>query len=482
MAGPHLRIRWARLAALAALLGPASAAAEPPVAPARAPLAPRRPLILLPTLIADGLSLRRPRAADAELVPLCKSLDTLLTDTAQDLGLTVDLTPRATPAPARLGDAELLQQARRLGGSVVLTSLRILPSGSGQIELRVVVADPSARALHVRSERIPRDEIPVRAVVMLRDLTADLAASKRASSPAMPAVPTAPAAAPARSSGRVALLITTALFGGFAGYSIQRASGSNDPRVLLPLIAVGAGVGLGGSVLAAEEWDVGPGEAFYIAAGELWPTLAGQLIYAGRFSHRVETDRWVFGLAFGVSGLTLATLGLTLHGMSQGGALLAHSGGGFGMVLGGLTEVMVRGDIHTTPSSGLGFGAALGWLAASAAAIHVRTPPSRVLFVDLGALAGGLAGAAAGSPFLIRDPSAARQRAWAGFTAGGALIGATVALILTREKRPSSPAKEKRAGLLLAGTGAPALGVLGESTVGGQRAPILGVGWQGALF
>jgi hypothetical protein len=83
---------------------------------------------------------------------------------------------------------------------------------------------------------------------------------------------------------------------------------------------------------------------------------------------------------------------------------------------------------------------------------------------------------------LIRDPSAVRQRAWAGLTAGGALIGATVALILTRDRRSSPPAKEKRAGLLLAETGAPVIGVLGESAVGGRRAPILGVGWQGALF
>src|SRR5262249_17259721 len=160
--------------------------------------------------------------------------------------------------------------------------------------------------------------------------------------------------------------------GGFAGYSIQRASGSSDPRVLYPLLAVGAGVGLGGSLLAAGEGGVGYGEAFYIAAGEIWPTLAGELIYVGRFSPRTPADPRFFGLVGGVSGLTLATLGLTLHGMSEGGALLAHSGGGFGMVLGGLTEIMVRGDVHTTPAAGLGYGAALGWLAASAAAIHAQ--------------------------------------------------------------------------------------------------------------
>jgi hypothetical protein len=357
----------------------------------------------------------------------------------------------------------------------VLPSLRALPGAPGEIELRLVLADASAGALRVQSARVARDNIPVRAVILLRDLTGD---AGRVARPA-PEAPRSILAKPAWSTGRAALLISEGLFGGFFGYSIQRSSGADDPRLLYPLILVGAGIGVGGAIIAAEEWEVGPGEAFYIAAGEVWPTLAGHLIYAGRFSPRQESDRWVFGLVGGTTGLALATLGLTLHGMSEGGALLAHSGGGFGLGLGALAEAFARGDLRKAPWAGMGYGAAVGWLAASAAAIHVRLAPSRVLFLDLGALLGGLGGAALGSPLLVNEPDAARVRAWLGITGGGAVAGAAIAVLATRGARAAVTRPGERARVL---PGLPALGVIGESaTASGERAPIVGVGWRGVL-
>jgi hypothetical protein len=458
------------------------AAAAPPAKPPAA--AATRTTVLLPAAIAEGGALRAPGAGDADLAAVAQALDALLPDTAQDLGMAVDRGARPAVDPASLGDAELLQKARAAGGILVLPSLRAVAGAPSEVELRLVLADPAARSLHVRSERVARDDVPVRAVVMLRDLAADAgsAAARPAPGPPVGPSPGGVLATPAHSSGRPILLVAATLFGGFAGYSIQRASSSDDPRVLYPLLAVGAGIGLGGSIIASEEWDVGPGEAGYVAAGVVWPTLAGHLLYQGRFAPRTESDRWLFGLVGGTTGLTLSILGLTLHGMSEGGALMAHSGGSFGLVLGGLTEALVKGDIHATPFSGMGYGASLGWMAAAALATQVNVAPTRVLTVDLGALLGGLGGAAAASPLLINDPSPTRQRGWVGATAGSTVLGATIALIASRERAPApaAPSKPKAEDKPVA-LGLPSLGVLGESRIGALSAPILGVSLGGVI-
>jgi len=43
--------------------------------------------------------------------------------------------------------------------------------------------------------------------------------------------------------------------------------------------------------------------------------------------------------------------------MSEGGAVLAHSGGAAGTLLGGLTEMAYRGSTDLTPERGMGYGA-----------------------------------------------------------------------------------------------------------------------------
>jgi hypothetical protein len=160
--------------------------------------------------------------------------------------------------------------------------------------------------------------------------------------------------------------------------------------------------------------------------------------------------------------------------MGEGGALLAHSGGGLGLVFGGLAESFARGDIRRTPFAGAGYGAGLGWLAAAALATQVEVQPTRVLFVDLGAFLGGLGGAALSSPFLFGEETQNKQRAFIGITAGSALVGGAVAMWATRESKTA-----KAASLLRWGT--PQLGMIGESEIGSRHAPIIGVGWSGPL-
>jgi hypothetical protein len=412
---------------------------------------------------------------------MATGLDALLSDTAQDLGLNVDLTYRAPASSAQVLESELVAQARAMGGILVAPSLELLPGGD--VEIRLLLADARSRALKLRVERVARDDLAVRAVVMLRDLVLEARASgsglAATSSPWLEA-PRGVLATPALSAGRATLAINATLWGGLVGFSIQRASGSDDPRLLYPLLAVGAGIGLGGAIIVAEEWDVGVGDAWYLVSGAWWPTISAHLVYEGRFADLpggtdLGDERWTFGLIGSTAGITLATLGLTLRGVSEGGALLAHSGGGLGFVLGGLTELAARGDIYRVPFAGMGYGAGLGWLAAAAAATVVDVSPSRVLAIDLGGIVGGLGGAALGSPLLFDEPTAGQQRAWLGITAGGSLLGAGFAWSMTRA---GSRKKVEPRG---ASVGLPLPGILGESVIGERRAPVIGLQWRGML-
>jgi hypothetical protein len=453
-------IRWLARAVAFVLTGaPAlAAAADPPAisAPASASM------VLLPTMIAEGDRMRPPRAADGEIGRLAQALDVLLADTAQDLGLSL--------IPPPLGAGSLVDRARAAHGLVLAPSLRA--AGDGAVELRLALADPEARGVDVRKERVARADLQVQAVILLRDLVRRH--GRAAARPPAAAPKPAARSSPLTSPGRITLIASGTFFGGFVGYSIQRASGSDDPRLLYPLLAVGAGVGFGASLVAAGEWDVKMGDAWYWSAGVMWPSAAGHLLFQGRFAGKWrDNDRWVFGLLGGTAGATLASLGLVLRSMDAGNAIIAHSGGGLGLAFGALVEMAARGDTKHTPFAGMGYGAGLGWLAAAAVATQVHASPLRVLAVDLGIVAGGLAGAGLASPLLVAGKaSEGKQRAWAGIAAGSAVAGGVVAAIIARPRRPTKIADLH---------GQPLIGVLGESRLGPLSAPILGAGWSGVL-
>jgi hypothetical protein len=414
----------------------------------------------------------------ADLQTLAGQLDMLLADTAQDLGLSLDL-GRHDNAPDE--DVDLVAAAEARQTMLVAPSIR---ERDGDIELRLVLVEPGSKRLVVRIERVARADIELRAVLMLRDLVTDRSGRVEPPRERRPQRPSA-FAVPTRSVGKTALAVNGTIFGGLIGYSIQRASGSDDPRLLYPLLAVGAGGGLVASVLVAEEWDIGVGDAWFLSSGAWWPTLAGHLIHAGRFGayapHRQgpihEGERWTAGLVASATGLSFATLGLAWRRMSDGDAAMAHSGGGFGFVLGGITEAFIRGDIGSLPMAGAGYGAGLGWLGAATLSLFLRPSTSRVVGVDLGMLMGGLGGAALGSPLLLDSPSVAQQRGWLGMTGGLALVGGTIGWFVTRPKSSSAvkPTKKAEANWSL-----PVLGLLGESRAGDRRAPVLGLSWSGA--
>jgi hypothetical protein len=373
------------------------------------------------------------------------SLDALLTDTAQDLGLTVDLTERPEEDRPPYGEHDLVALAERSGKLTVLPMLRIRPrtARDGLVELRVLAARPGSRNLITRVEMVEPGDLSVRAVVMLRDVVTEAGPSTVVG--AVEHQPP-PAPEPAFSSGRAILAATGTLFGGFMGYSLQRASGSDDPRLLYPLMTVGAGVGLGGAIIVADEWDVGVGDAWYLGAGALWPAVGSHLIYEGHFaesSTMAEGEQWGFGLVASTVGLGLSAVGLVHRPMGYGGASLAHSGGGAGLVVGALTELAVTGSEEEVPLSGMGYGALGGWLLGTSAAMLIRPPADRVLTIDLGIVLGGLAGASAASPLLFDETTPNDVRGWAAAAGGGMLAGGAVAWYLTRDDSDPEPAPDE---------------------------------------
>jgi hypothetical protein len=371
-------------------------------------------------------------APDAGIDELLPTVDRLVTEAVQDLELTLALQPRdARETPT---DDALIERARE--SWVVLPTLE--REGS-LLRLRIVAVRPGTRVLLIRSEAARQDELDVRVAVMMRDLLRSRPEASEGVPRAAPPVEVQEPREP-RSSGRAVLALNAAVFGGYVGYSIQAASGSSDERLVYPLVALGTGVGLGASMLVADEWDVSVGRAWFLSAGLWWPASSGLLLAA---HHDVESeDRYVYGVVAGTGGVALAVAGLSLSEVTDGDALLAHSGGVLGMGLGGLTQLFVDGSTSKTPIGGMGYGAAAGTLGAGVLATQINVKASRLLLIDLGATLGALTGAAAGSPLLLvnQKESKPRTRAWLGGIFAGSLLGAGIGWYSTR-KGEAEPAR-----------------------------------------
>jgi hypothetical protein len=365
---------------------------------------------------------------DASVDALLPHLDQLVSEAVQDLGLTLALEPRgAREVPA---DEDLVKQAH--DSWVVLPTLE---REGRALRVRLVAVRPGTRVLLTRSERSSPDDLDVRVAVMMRDLVQSHPVEAPAATPADGSSASSEAAEQAepRSSGRAVLALNAAVFGGYVGYSIQAASGSADERLVYPLVALGTGVGLGASMLVADEWDVSVGGAWFLSAGLWWPTSAG-LLLAAHYDVPKE-DRYVYGVVAGTSGVALAVAAMSLTDVTDGDAALLHSGGVLGMGLGGVTQLFVEGRTKNTPIGGMGYGAALGTLGAGVLATQLDAKASRVLLVDLGATLGALTGAAAGSPLLLVDQeeSKPRTRAWLGSIFAGSVLGAGIGWWTTRK-------------------------------------------------
>jgi hypothetical protein len=467
------RQRRSGLVALALVVANEAAGAQPAAAP------PAQSAQLLPTFaqVGDGVSpasLRRPLPADGALGQRARELDMLLGGAAQDLGLTVRLSDRADLAPSEATEPRLLERAAR-GDWLLSPRLEVV---AGKLLLRIVAVPPRSKVTLVRTELVSDDDMSVRAVVMLRDLVRAGREPKLGAATAPCPEAAARSAAHARvgaprSEGRATLAVNAAILGGFVGYALQKSSGSDDSRLTYPLLAIGAGIGVGGSLIVAEEWDVGVGDAWYLSAGALWPTVGGLLVARGR-EVEPESDRWAYGIAGGLGGVTLAAVALSFGGIGEAGAAYAHSGGALGTGLGAGVELAARGSTSQTPYQGLGYGAVAGVVIGGVIGTQASGSGSRVLMIDLGAGLGALTGAAAASPLVFGERTPARDRGWIAATMAGGVLGGAVVYWWTAASAKTA------SGTPSTDVGRPLLGVVAVSKLpDGSAVPVYGVGWTG---
>lgn len=400
-------------------------------------------VVVWPTISPAGdeagpIATHRPTEAEQNLFVRAQELDATLRDAIQDLGFVLHVADQG-PALGRTRDIDLVARAAQEGvageaGTWVI-SPRLEVAGADTFVVRIVAVPPKGNVLRVRVERTKGSDVAVRGLVMMRDLLSPVAAAQAAAGASqrdrVDDMAGYGVVAPVRSAGRAILATSGTLFGGFLAYSLQRASGNEDPRVLYPLLALGAGVGLGGSLLAAEEWDIGTGDAWFLAGGTWWAATAGIFIASGR-EVKPLSDRYNYGVGAGLLGLGLSTFALTRSRMDEGDAVLTHSGATLGLGFGALAEMFTEGSVTANPGTGAGYGTAIGLVGGGALATLVQVPPSRVLLVDVGVGLGALAGAAGASPLVFEDVSKNKARGFVTATAGGALVGGLTALYFTR--------------------------------------------------
>jgi hypothetical protein len=428
-------------------------------------------IVILPTLTPTGevptdKALGRPELQNGLLWTKARELDNLLHDTAQDLGFVVDLSEPRT-SDVIVSERELLARASR---SVSWQLSPRLEFEGSDIVLRLLLVPPRGEHVLVRTETVSSEDFQVRAVVMFRDLVRGARPSydDRGSGFEGDLRPMRPEQR--RSEGRAVLVMHAAALGGFVGYSLQKSSGSDDARLTYPLMALGTGVGFGGALIIAEEWDVGLGDAWYMSAGAVWPVFGGMMLAKGR-DVQPELDRYAWAVGSGLAGVSLASISLSFAGMGTGGAAVAHSGGFIGTGLGAGVEMAIRGKADVTPYEGLGYGALGGVAVGGIWGRWVQESPSRIMMVDVGAGLGALSFAAVGSPLLIGDSTEGRQRAWVLVTMSGAVAGGLAAFWMT------AASEEKSADAPLTH---PMAGVIGQSLrADGTYAPVMGVGWSG---
>ncbi|MDB4941627.1 MAG: hypothetical protein JWP97_1161 [Labilithrix sp.] len=487
MAAGAAALAWARPAqaqepALVDLQAPDRGVA-PPAPPANDA---DKPIVVWPTLTPAGdevgaLPLHRPIATEGQLAARAQELDATLRDAVQDLGFTLDVAD-AGPLLSRTRDLDLVEraaQSSKRGGEqdqgTWVVSARLEPAGGDTFLMRILAVPPRGKVLRVRVERVVAADISVRGLVLLRDLLSSNAPGGSESGPRPQESASTGLMGNLRSQGRAVLATNAALFGAFTAFSIQRASGSDDPRLLYPLVTLGTGIGLGGALLVAEEWNIGTGDAWTLAGSAWWGTAAGILVANGQHVQPLS-DRYAWGVGGGLIGLTLATFSLTRGHADEGDAVLVTSGASLGLGLGALGDFFYRGNIQDhTPYTGAGIGTAAGLLAGGTVAAFTQVSPSRVLLVDLGAGLGAAAGAAVASPLVFENVTEDKARGFVAATAGGTLLGGGIAWYLTRE-RPSAPATKKSA---LAPAARPFGGVIGASQTRTGAEPAYGAGIRG---
>ena len=453
--------------------------------------------VVLPTLTpvgdhATATKPRRPLPSDGPLLDRARELDGILRDTVQDLGLTVDLSRIQDGSIIDVSERSLIAQAARSKQWILSPRIEL---ESGGIATRLMLVPAGGGYAIVRAETIMPEEFQLRVVVMLRDLVAVARGGSVTGSAAGVVEPrdyveddqgALSTVSGRRAEGRAVLAANAALFGGYIGYSLQRFAGSDDVRLTYPLVALGSGAGLGISLIVAQEWNIGLGEAWFLSASAWWPTF-GAFMLANARGIEPDSDRHVWGICGGFGGIALASLNISLGRATMSDAAVAHSGGLIGTVLGAGTELVVRGRTDVAPLDGIGYGAIGGVVAGGVLGHWIKPTPARAVMIDLGAGLGGLSVAAVASPLLIGDAAESRQRAWLLLTMSGAVAGGVATyLFTTGGSSRSRPGAVSSGGVLdpesLPFGVVPHAGVIASSMRSdGAKLPVFGAGFAGSF-
>lgn len=387
------------------------------------------------------------------------ALEAVLADAATDLGLELEHPPSVRVATPDCSPHE----DPAVPGTGKVNVAGSLEVQAGQWWLRVAVTKDDATTHSTRVE-LSESNFEVQTI---RALALTVRTSAGTSAPHAEKTQTPVARTTLDTSeGKATLATTGAALGGYFGFALESAGGDIDTRLVYPLVALGAGVGLASALIVAEEWPLTRPEAWYISGGGIWLTVAGVLIASEQdLKHR--TDRYPYGLIGTAAGLGISGYVVSQRSVSEAEAVFSQSGALFGAIAGGFVQELADPAHGRFPRLGIGVGAGGGWLLASlgTARLMPGLSSSRVLFADLGGFLGALVGAAAASPAVVNQgpPRAGDRRAFVGASLGGLVLGSVVGYWLGGSADvPSSPEVPDGAGLpvsVQAATLAPTLSV-----------------------
>jgi hypothetical protein len=245
-------------------------------------------------------------------------------------------------------------------------------------------------------------------------------------------------------SGRGKLVFGGTLYGIWAGIAFDIIADIDDGRALVvpPLLGGVAGVTLSllgtrhGEITTAQAWSTLTGFDYGTYSGLLWGAAANS-----------DDENVVVGSALGTGlagGIAAIMFSRDRH-LLQGDIELVRSGGLWGFASGALLAAMVMPEEGQVAFTMMGLGMDGGLLAGLGLAQVFDIPRNRMLFIDTGALSGGLLGFAAA--FLaIGPPDGEREgRILASSALAGLYAGLAASVYLTRNMLPDR--QDARGGL-----------------------------------